>query len=247
MVGGLPPTPRWAWVVMALSVVVVGALAYLIVNRPPPPGFTASASAGTTAGGAEATAEPENLRVLVVGDGTTAAPEGTAGWPQLVGEAIAASGERTVEVQVAAADGSGYLVAPPDGSTFAQLAEGAGGNWDVVVFAGSRNDNAAAPDVQAAAQAAFDAARAASPEADLLAVGPAWPTIPAPGYVQTNRDAVSAAAEAAGVPFVDPIAGAWLTDPARIGPDGETPTQDGQQFLADQLLPRIEELAPAGG
>ncbi|WP_456562380.1 SGNH/GDSL hydrolase family protein [Blastococcus sp. SYSU DS0533] len=201
--GGLPPAPRWAWVVMVLGVLAVAALAFLLANRPPPPGFTAPAAAGP--GAEESTAAAAPLRVLVVGDGSTVAPEGVVAWPQLVAEQISAGGTRPVELTVAAADGSGYLVAPPGGQTFPQLAEGAGGDWDVVILSGSHDDNAAFPDVQAAAQQTIEAVRAASPEAALLAIGPAWPEIPAPGYVQTDRDAVAAAAAATGTALVEPL------------------------------------------
>ncbi|MGY2083230.1 SGNH/GDSL hydrolase family protein [Blastococcus sp. SYSU DS0539] len=236
MVGGLPPAPRWAWVVMGLGVVAVAVMAYLLANRPPPPGFSASASA-------EDPAAADALRVLVVGDATTAVPEGAVGWPQLMAEQLAADGP-PVELQVAAADGSGYLRTPPEGQTFAQLAEAAGPGWDVVVFAGSQHDNAAAADVQAAAEQTFAAARAVSPEADLLAVGPVWPTTPAPGYVVTNRDAVSAAAAAAGVPFADPLAELWLTGPDLVD-DGQ-PTDEGHRYLADRIAPLVEPLVAAG-
>ncbi|SEL65009.1 GDSL-like Lipase/Acylhydrolase family protein [Blastococcus sp. DSM 46786] len=230
---------------MVLGVLAVAALAFLLVNRPPPPGFTAPAAAGL--GTAETAAAAAPVRMLVVGDGTTVAPEGVPAWPQLVAEEISGEGGRPVELTVAAADGSGYLVAPPDGQTFAQLAEGAGGDWDVVVLSGSRDDNAAFPDVQAAAQQTIEAVRAASPDAALLAVGPAWPEIPAPGYVQTDRDAVAAAAEATGTTFADPLAQTWLTGPGPVGDDGETPTEEGHRFLADQIRPLVEPLVPAGG
>ncbi|MGY2067589.1 hypothetical protein [Blastococcus sp. SYSU DS0619] len=242
MVRGLPPAPRWAWVVMALGVVALAAMAYLLANRPPPPGFSSPASSG---GSVDAPAAAGELRVLVVGDGTTAVPEGAVGWPQLVAEQLAADGP-PVELRVAAADGSGYLRTPPGGQTFAQLAEAAGGDWDVVVFAGSRDDNAAAADVQAAAEATFAAARAASPEAELLAIGPAWPTTPPPGYVITDRDAVSAAAEAAGVPFTDPLAELWLTGPGLVDAGTDAPTEEGHRFLADRIAPLVEPLAATG-
>jgi acyl-CoA thioesterase-1 len=249
MVGGVPPAPRWAWAVMAVSVVAIAVMSYLLVNRPPPPGFVAPESAQSSAevpAGASAEVPGEELRVLVVGDGATAVPEGEVGWPQLVAEGIAAEGP-PVEMRVVAADGSGYLQAPPGGSTFAELAESAGPDWDVVVFFGSRHDISVAADVQAAAQSTFEAARAASPDAELLAIGPAWPLIPAPGYIMTNRDAISGAAATEGVRFVDPLAQTWLAAPGLTGPDGESPSEAGRRALADRILPLVAELVPAGG
>ncbi|MGY1828529.1 hypothetical protein [Blastococcus sp. SYSU DS0541] len=245
MVAGLPPAPRWAWAVMVLGLLAVSALAYLLLNRPPPPGFTAPASAGL---GLEETAPAAvPLRMLVVGDGTALAPEGVTAWPQLVADGLSGGGTRPVELTVAAADGSGYLDAPPEGATFAQHAEAAGGDWDVVVFSGSRHDNDAFPDVQAAAQATFEAARAASPDAALVAVGPAWPELPPPGYIQTDRDAVSAAAAATGIAFADPLAEGWLTGEGLVGEDGATPTEAGHRSVADRVQPLVEPLVPAGG
>ena len=148
---------------------------------------------------------------------------------------------------MAAADGSGYLVAPEGGQTFGQLAEGAGGDFDAVVLSGSRDDNAAFPDVQAAAQQTIEAVRAASPEAAVVAVGPTWPESTPPGYVQTDRDAVAAAAEATATAFADPLAEGWLTAPGLVGDDGETPTAEGHQALADRIRPLVEPLVPAGG
>jgi lysophospholipase L1-like esterase len=245
---------------MALGIVAIGVMTYVAVNRPPPPGFTAPRAAETTI---EATSAPsasatesssstptptradEESRVLVVGDAFTAASgsggEGPAGWPQLVADRLEDDGSR-VTVDVAAADGSGYVQGASGGATFEQLAEGAGEDYDLVVFAGSRHDTAAAPEVQAAARAAFVAAREASPDASLLVIGPVWADGEPPGYILTNRDATRAAAASLGVPFIDPVAEEWLADePAALAPDGDHPTDEGHRKLADRVLPRIEE------
>ena len=230
---------------MALSVVAIAVMSYLVVNRPPPPGFTAPAAAEGSPEPDEAAGEPgEEVRLLVVGDGTTVPPaKGEPGWPQLLAEDIAADGP-PVEVTVRAATGTGYLKTPPGEPSFVGLAEAAGPGYDVVVFFGSRDDIEAAPVVRAAAEDAFAAARAASPDADLLAIGPAWPTLDAPGYIETNRDAVAAAAANAGVPFTDPLVAGWLTDPERIDPDQGTPTPVGHRYLADRIRPLVEGLLP---
>ncbi|RZU34067.1 SGNH/GDSL hydrolase family protein [Blastococcus saxobsidens] len=249
MLGGLPPAPRWAWIVMALSVVAIAVMSYLVVNRPPPPGFTAPAAAGGSAARedappAEAEAGAEPLRLLVVGDGTTVAPAGEPGWAQLLADDLAADG-RPVALTVQAAAGAGYVEPASGGETFDGLLRAAGPGHDVVVFFGSRDDIEAAPDIRAAAESVFAVARTASPGAELLAIGPAWPTTDPPGYIVTNRDAVSAAAAAAGVPFVDPLVAGWLAEPSRIGPDGVGPTRAGHRYVADQIRPLVEDLLPA--
>ncbi|NEK84240.1 SGNH/GDSL hydrolase family protein [Blastococcus saxobsidens] len=247
MFGGLPPAPRWAWIVMALSVVAIAVMSYLVVNRPPPPGFTAPAAAEAPAAADEAPAEElEELRLLVIGDGTTATAADEPGWPQLLADDLREDG-RPVELTVQAATGAGYLKTPPGGATFGSLAEAGGSEFDVVVFFGSRDDIEAAPEVRAAAESVFAAAQAAAPEAELLAIGPAWPTADPPGYIETNRDAVAAAAADAGVRFVDPLVAGWLADPARAEPGRVAPTPAGHRYLADQVRPLVEELVPADG
>src|SRR5215207_6501167 len=257
-VNGFPPAPRWAWVVMTASLLAIAVLSYLALHRPPPPGYRASpspAATGSEGSGAPPSETPrtpaEAARVLVVGDGFTAGTpaggNGAAGWPRMVGADLAAAG-RAVTVDVAAADGSGYLRPGADGLTFPLLAAGVG-SYDLVVFFGSRHDNAAAADVQAAAESTFRAARAASPDASLLVIGPAWPGAPPPGYLLTNRDAVSAAAAAVGAAFVDPLGERWFAGPpvGRIAADGVHPTDAGHRYLADLIRPLIEAGLPAGG
>ena len=232
---------------MALGVVAIVVLSYFTLNRPPPPRFTAPASAATTssppsAATAETTAErtsestaeepSEPVRVLVVGDGFSTPPAAGGGWPELVGNELEGAG-RPAELVVAASDEAGYAEPDDTGITFAGLAQQAGSGFDVVVFFGSRNDIAAAATVRTAATAAFTAALAASPGAALVVIGPAWPDAP-PGYIVTNRDAVAAAVADAGAVFVDPLVEGWFAGPAAafVAPDGVSPTAEGHRYLA---------------
>jgi hypothetical protein len=247
---------------MALGVVAIGVLSYLSLNRPPPPEFTAPDSAAATTGAttdapattgapapsaAVASGEPQSeaLRMLVVGDSfTTASPEATV-WTELVRADLDAAG-RPMAVTVTAGEGTGYAEPGPDGTTFPALAQQAGAGFDLVIFFGSRHDIAAAPDVSAAAGAAFAAARAANPEAELMVIGPAWPG-PPPGYIVTNRDALAAAVVPDGAVFVDPLAAGWFsgTEPGLVTPDGVRPTAAGHRYLADLIRPVIEEALPS--
>jgi lysophospholipase L1-like esterase len=259
---------------MSAGVVAIVVLSYLALHRPPPPGFAAPAAgtgttqrSGTTqpSGTTQASGttrpaattqptkatSPEPITMLVIGDSYTAGGSAggarESGWPQLVAKDLTAAG-RPVSLEVAAAGGSGYVTTGPKNVTFVQLAQRTGRNRDLVVFFGSRNDVAAAPDVQAAAEAAFATVRAASPEAVILAIGPPWVNGNPPGYIVTDRDAVHAAAQAAGVGFVDPLAEGWFTGDAAafIGPDGIHPTDQGHRYLADLIRPRIESVLPHG-
>jgi hypothetical protein len=242
---------------MVLGVVAVVVLSYFTLNRPPPPRFTAPASADTTsATRPEATpASPsgetpgaEQLRVLVVGDGLSSPPAEGGGWPEVVRSNLESAG-RAVEMNVAAAAQAGYAEPDAAGTTFPRLVEGAGGGFDLVVFFGSRFDIAAAGDVQAAATAAFAAARAVSPDVGLVVIGPAWPGAEPPGYIETNRDAVAAAAGPFGAVFVDPLAEGWFAgaDAALIDTDGGRPTADGHRYLAELIGPVIEGALPDAG
>ena len=241
---------------MALGVVAIAVMSFLAANRPPPPSFTAPAPARATEepAASEPAADepapdeaPQEVRVLVVGDGITAVPPpGGAAWPQLVAEDIAGAGGPPLALTVTAVGDTGYVQAP-GGATFGRLAQDAGSDFDVVVFFGSRADSAAAPAIQAAAEAAFAAVRDASPDADLLVIGPAWPGVPPPAYIVSNRDAVAAAAATAEASFTDPLAEDWLTAPGSVGPNGIGLTPEGQRFLAARIGPLVDQVLPADG
>jgi lysophospholipase L1-like esterase len=231
---------------MALGIVAIGVLAWFTLNRPPPPEFTPPAST-------EEPAEPqaaEPARILVVGEdlsvGSPLGGAGMAAWPQLVAADIGSSG-RAVGVQVAAADGAGYQRPGPNGETFSLLVTGAGTDFDLVVLFGSRNDNGTAAAVQAGVTEAIAAVRSASPDAGLLVIGPASQIAPPPGFLLTNRDAVGAAATAAGATFVDPLADGWFTGrfSGLIGADDVHPTDEGHRYLADLIRPLIDSVLPA--
>ena len=250
MTGGLPPAPRWAWIVMVLGVVAIVGLSYLALHRPPPPRFTAPASADATDAArptptptrpARTTPPAEPARVLVVGDGLSSPPAAGGGWPELVRSDLEAAG-RPVEMSVTAGDQAGYAEPDAAGATLPGLAQQAGDGYDLVVFFGSRYDIAAAADVEAAATAAFSSVLAASPDASLVVIGPAWPDADAPGYIVTNRDAVAAAAGPFGAVFVDPLAEGWFAGSAAalIAPDGVRPTDEGHRYLADLIGPVVE-------
>ena len=238
MARGLPSAPRRAWAVIGAAVVAV--LAFVVLNAPGLPASGPDAAApGTT--------RPAPVRILVIGDSYTAGGReggaGTAGWAHLVARDLAEAGRR-VTLEVAAAGGSGYVRTGPRHTTFVQLAQRTRSQRDLVVFFGSRNDIAAAPEVQAAAEAAFATVRAASPGAQVLVVGPPWVDAHPPDYIVADRDAVAAAARAAGVPFVDPMAEGWFTGRAGtfIGKGSIHPTDAGHRYLADLIRPRIESL-----
>ncbi len=64
--------------------------------------------------------------------------------------------------------------------------------------------------------------------------------------MRNNRDVIRAAAEAASVPFIDPLRQGWFADGSDlIGADGVHPTDEGHEHLADRIQPVVEEALDA--
>jgi lysophospholipase L1-like esterase len=84
------------------------------------------------------------------------------------------------------------------------------------------------------------------PHAVIVAVGPTQPTNPLYSQDRMNaaRQQISAAAKAAGVPFIDPIAEGWLTSPDQLA-DRVHPTDAGYRVYADRLVADLRKLLPA--
>jgi lysophospholipase L1-like esterase len=148
-----------------------------------------------------------------------------------------------MEVEVAATGDAGDVTTAGEPTLPDLVAEGDLTEADLVVMFGSRFDAAGIADrVGVAAQQAISSIRDRAPDATLVVIGPAWPGAPPPAGVRNNRDVIRAAAEAASVPFVDPLREGWLTD-ARglVGGDGVHPTDEGRVHLADRIQPIVEE------
>jgi acyl-CoA thioesterase-1 len=118
---------------------------------------------------------------------------------------------------------------------------------DVVVVQGSTNDARRPEDVQAAALELFTALREGLPETQIVAVGPVLPPIESSGDVRRVTEAVAAAAAAAGVPFLDPVAEEWLPFQREALYDGDLlhPSPAGYDQFADRLGDRLGEILPA--
>ena len=108
----------------------------------------------------------------------------------------------------------------------------------MIVFFGSDNDTGAGPaELMDATVLAFAAASSLAPNAVLVAVGPLSGTEETDPVLADVRDVEASAAQYMGVDFIDPIAEQWLTDRADVllGPDGEHPSAEGQEFLRDMM------------
>ena len=188
--------------------------------------------------------------VAVIGDSyTTGTDEGGLGpksWTARAWQTLAQRGVR-IAADVAAEGKAGYGVPGDHGSVFEDLTARAVKPDDaLVVFFGSRNDQGVDPELLAErARATFDLARGLAPSARFLVIGPPWPTPDVPDSLLQIREVLSAAAEAAGATFIDPIAERWFVGrPDLIGVDGVHPSDAGHQYLADMIAPLIRMQLP---
>ncbi len=83
------------------------------------------------------------------------------------------------------------------------------------------------------------------PQAALILLGPAVPSKYSANQLRPVDQALSAAATAAGVPYISPMAENWLTDANRAGymsADGVNPNQAGHAYLTTLLLRDLEQI-----
>jgi lysophospholipase L1-like esterase len=197
----------------------------------------ASASASTGSAAAETTAPDGPPVIAVYGDSYSAGSDeggnGPAGWPARLADRLDA------DVRLHAVQGARY-VGGSGGGTFLEQVQGAPEpDADVVVLFGSRNDTGApTQEITDQATATYDAVRTASPDAEVVVIGPAWSDEAVPADTFLARDAVRAAAEAAELPFVDPLDAGWFFGRLElIGADAIHPTDQGHAYLAGLIEP----------
>lgn len=179
-------------------------------------------------------------RVVVIGDSLSTG-YGTSpaeAWPRLLGQELQ-PGQQPVEITNAAKDGAGYVTAGEAGETFgSQIAATVDSSTDVVVFFGSDNDAGQDPaDLKAAVAGALAETRALAPHAARIVIGPLTAFDPGAADLDVLRDQERTAADNAGAEFVDPILEHWIPRPDSplLGPDGEHPSSQGQQFLKARI------------
>jgi lysophospholipase L1-like esterase len=179
--------------------------------------------------------------VTFVGDSWTHGVGATRsrGFPVLTAEIL---GWDYVELGVS---GSGYVVPGVDAPFRSRITAAVAGDPDVIVVQGSLNEQGV--DVAELSRAARDTLarlrEEADPATEILVVG-------APYTPGTNRaridgvnEAVSGAADAVGLRFVDPAVQNW-TDPddAGLWADPIHPNDAGHRLVAERLAPIIEDL-----
>lgn len=142
-------------------------------------------------------------------------------------------------------NGSGYVESGADGPFGDRIDDAVAGRPDAIVVQGSLNDQLVpADDVAAAARDTLSRLReAAGPGTRVLVVGaPGCPGCDA-GAIGGLNGAIGGAAEAAGLPFVDPAEQEWVDigDP-ELWADPLHPDDDGYRRMADRLAPLLAEL-----
>jgi lysophospholipase L1-like esterase len=151
-----------------------------------------------------------------------------------------------------AAGGTGYLNPGPRGagpypSRVQQVPEDA----DWVIVTGGVNDRSRFRDdperFARAVDTTLEGARAAAPDAVVVAVGPFWPFDPTDSALAHDMDAaVRDAADRTGVPFLSPLGDKWWPTAELDGllaRDGLHPNRAGHRLLAKRLSEALEGLS----
>ena len=212
-----------ALVVAAVVVaVVIGAWA-LVVE--PQRNKTAFQQALATAGPEPTqTAEPKVLKLGVIGDSYSA--EDIAAktfWPKML------SRESGMSLANFAVGGTGY--GSPKNGFLEQARQMVKAEPDIIVIAGSRNDERWPETVRGKAGEVYAYLAQQLPAAKIVVVGPMWDNREPSTGAQAANDAVREAAKVAGLPYTDALAENWLSDPSWIQDDNVHPNEAGQQAL----------------
>jgi acyl-CoA thioesterase I len=175
--------------------------------------------------------------LVVIGDSYSEGVDNTVVWPQLLAEE---RGYRLVNLSIG---GTGY-VNGAFATTFVDRIKSADlERPSIIIFAGSRNDIVfSSAEVEAAAREALASAQDRFPDARIVAIGPIWDSSTPVDEVRAINSAVSQAADASGIEFVDALSADWLADRSLIHADGIHATDAGQQVLSDGVEEAIPDL-----
>ncbi len=191
-------------------------------------------------------------RLLVIGD-DFAAGEGAS--TPANGFARVLADELDAPYTIDALPDSGFVARGPeagvDGSFPARvqrLVERDGPEPDLVVVEGGHEDYAASPrELRAAVELTAERLTEAYPDAQVLIMGTTR-AFPENQVLEPLHRALRAGAEAAGVPFIDPVAEQWVradNTAAVISPDLFHPNDAGHALWASRLLAAVRALPAA--
>ncbi|MFK4481309.1 acyl-CoA thioesterase-1 [Curtobacterium sp. AB7] len=186
--------------------------------------------------------------VLIVGDSYTTgrgSTSGVHGWAQDL------AADRDWKATIDGYPGTGYVDTGRTGSshyTFGPRLErhATTDAPQLVIVQGSQNDWLVdSSTLQARVEQTLRAAEQTWPDAVVVALGPSAPMPRAKANVGVAAS-VSAGAAAAGVPFIDPLAGQWFTaanSPGYAAIDGGHLNDAGYQYMAERVSNSLDALA----
>ncbi|WP_436059352.1 SGNH/GDSL hydrolase family protein [Arthrobacter sp. LjRoot78] len=193
---------------------------------------------------------PENPRVLIVGDSYTAgwgAETESEGWAHVAGSLMSPA------IMIDGIPGTGFAwgggASNERGEQFSvrlrSIAAEQTFTPDVLVLQGGQNDALLRDDarVTAAVEATVSEARELWPGIDIVIMGPSAPEPLASTLKQTNA-AVSAAATATGVPFIDASGEQWFNaeNSGTFYTDGAHVNAAGHNLIAERFISHWREL-----
>jgi hypothetical protein len=252
---GRPP----GWGILALVALVVGnACLFIFMAARPAPADTYVSTRGAEVSVPAPSAAPvtgaapesvdETPILAVYGDGYASGNElggvGAAGWPALLAQQTGS------ELALNAVPQAGYASVGTSGQDYPAIVQANPvPNADVTVLFGSRNDaDEDLARVQANAPLAIEAAQQNAPGSVVVVVGPVWDGADVPTSALAVRDVVKAAAQAAGVTFVDPLTEGWFAqESGLIADDGISPNDAGHAYLAERIAPAVRSAMGATG
>ncbi|WP_062311197.1 SGNH/GDSL hydrolase family protein [Demequina rhizosphaerae] len=126
--------------------------------------------------------------------------------------------------------------------TYAETIGDVGGDPDLVVISGGRNDGRSPAGLENAAVNTFEKAHTRFPNALIVATSPLWDDDEAPAWLEDNAEVVKRAAEETGTVYLDigqPLAG----HPAYIAEDGLHPNDAGHVAIAIAFEAAWEDFA----
>jgi lysophospholipase L1-like esterase len=189
--------------------------------------------------------------VAVIGD---AYMSGTDPKNPDLGMADELAGDLGMNLSNFSAGGTGYLREGPPGHHNYRIQARKAVKTDadlVVVYGGSQDwinivveENRTRADLKRAVRQVFDTLKA-GPTKDIVVVGPIWPAFPIDPGAYKVRDVIKAEAEAADLPFIDPIEEQWLTpanDQEYLGVDGLRPSEAGKVYFSAKIAKAIDKL-----
>jgi acyl-CoA thioesterase-1 len=200
---------------------------------------------------------PKYPTFAVLGDNyaTGWGPGWSSGWVRLLGDRMCWTVMPVSrEGGVGAEGGTGFTTAGPEPRMARypdRVTAVTAGSPQVVLVEGGLNDQGAptSQEINDAATRTFTAVKERIGTGTVIAIGPLLTPSPdtVPEEVARVSGAIAAAAEAVGIPYIDPVAEHWLNDRGLFGADLVHPNTDGYREYAQRLIDKFKHIGLASG